>query len=127
MRLLPDTHLLMWAAEGSARLSKKASALIQDEANEVFFSAVSIWEIAIKHASGKAGFNTHPAVMRAELFSAGYREVPVTGLHAIAVGKLPELHKDPFDRLLVAQADVEGLTLITADRLLKRYPGVKGV
>lgn len=127
MRILPDTHLLLWSAEGSARLSAEARSIIISPSNQVFFSTVSIWEMAIKHASGKAGFSANPAIVRAELINAGFSELIINSAHVIAVGKLPFLHKDPFDRLLVAQAEVEGLTLLTADRFLARYPGVKRV
>ena len=127
MRFLLDTHLLLWTAEGSPRLSKHARSLISDPSSEIVFSTVSIWEMAIKNASGKADFSAHPAVVRSELINAGFVELTITSAHAIAVGKLPDFHKDPFDRMLVAQAEVEGFTLLTADRNLARYPGVKRV
>ena len=123
MRLLPDTHLLVWAAEGDARLSPNAIALLTNPANSVAFSVVSIWETTIKYGLNRADFSLHPAQLRDGLLGAGYEELQVTGQHALAVAGLPLLHRDPFDRLLLAQATVEGLTLLTADASLARYPG----
>lgn len=123
MNLLLDTHLLLWAAAGSGRLSPGARALIGDAANRVAFSAASIWEVAIKAGLGRADFRADPARLRKGLLENGYREVPVTGAHALRVLDLPPLHRDPFDRLLVAQAAAERLVLVTADRAVGAYPG----
>jgi PIN domain nuclease of toxin-antitoxin system len=122
LKLLLDTHLLLWAAAES-RLSKDAKARIDDPNAEILFSPVSIWEIAIKSKLGKPNFNIDAAVFRRELFEVGYIELPINGVHAAAVGRLPDLHKDPFDRLLIAQATVEGITLLSADEAVLSYPG----
>lgn len=123
MRLLPDTHLLVWAAGGDPRLPADAQALLTGAHHQVTFSVVSIWEAAIKYALNRADFPLDPAVLRNGLLNAGYEELQVTGEHALAVARLPLLHRDPFDRLLLAQATVEGLTLLTADPTLARYQG----
>ena len=126
MRLLLDTHLLIWAAgwpAGASPLSPAAVELIGDLQNQPLFSPVSIWEIAIKTALGRPDFAVDPRTLRRQLLDNGYDELPFNSLHAIAVGDLPLLHKDPFDRLLVAQASVEGVTLLTADLILAGYPG----
>lgn len=123
MRLLPDTHLLLWAAFEPGKVPRKAEALLNDMGNQLFFSAASIWEVAIKTARGLADFQVNAARLRMGLLQNGYAEIPVTGAHAVAVAGLPMLHKDPFDRLLVAQAGAEGLMLLTSDKILAAYPG----
>jgi PIN domain nuclease of toxin-antitoxin system len=123
VKLLPDAHLLMWAFDAPSKLSKAAAALMDDDRNELFFSPVSIWETTIKSALQKKGFNVDARALRRGLLSNGYIELPVTSEHAIAVYNLPPIHKDPFDRLLVAQATVEGITLLTADAKIAKYPG----
>jgi PIN domain nuclease of toxin-antitoxin system len=123
MNLLLDTHLLLWAAATPERLSKEASTMIQNRENRLYFSAVSIWEITIKRGLGRADFRVDPALLRRGLVENGYDELPVTSTHAIEIGRLPEMHKDPFDRMLVAQAGSEGLLLLTSDALVARYPG----
>jgi PIN domain nuclease of toxin-antitoxin system len=122
VKLLLDTHLLIWAATAPERVSKEAATLILG-ADSVYFSVINIWEIAIKAALGRPDFRVDPANLRRGLLDNSYIEIPVTGVHAIAVGGLPPIHRDPFDRMLVAQATIEGLTLITADRTLASYPG----
>ncbi len=122
MKLLLDTHLLLWAAAES-RLSKDAKARIDDPNAEILFSPVSIWEIAIKSSLGRPDFNIDAAVFRRELFEVGYTELAINGVHTAAVCRLPDLHKDPFDRLLIAQAMVEGITLLSADEAILAYPG----
>lgn len=122
MRLLLDTHLLLWAAEGSERLSATATHLIDDLDNQLFFSSASLWEVAIKYARGRSDFAVDPRLLRRRLHSHGYDEVPVTAEHAIAVNDLPPLHTDPFDRILIAQSLVEGITLLTSDRRVAQYP-----
>ncbi|WP_374660616.1 type II toxin-antitoxin system VapC family toxin [Phenylobacterium sp.] len=122
MKLLLDTHLLLWAAAG-AGLSPAATDLINDPENDVFFSAASIWEIAIKSGLGRPEFHLDASVFRRELLESGYEEVAITGSHAAAVSSLPEIHKDPFDRILIAQAMVEGVALLTADQAILSYPG----
>lgn len=123
MNLLLDTHLLIWSAGNSERLSPLARSLIEDENNQLFFSAASVWETAIKHHCARVDFPLHPAELRRGLLENGFSEIPVTGDHAVCVRALPMLHKDPFDRVLVAQAMVEGLTLLTTDSLLAQYMG----
>lgn len=114
MNLLLDTQILIWAAEESDRLSKQAADLILDPGNKLHFSAASIWEAAIKTALKRPDFTTSPAVLRRGLLDNDYTEIPVSGVHGAAVASLPALHKDPFDRLLIAQAIEEGLLLLTA-------------
>lgn len=123
MKLLLDTHLLLWAAGTPERLSSTARALLEDPLNEPLFSAASLWEITIKRGLGRADFQVDPRVLRRGLLDNGYTELPITSEHAVSVDSLPPLHKDPFDRLLVAQATVEGITLLTADELVAKYPG----
>ena len=121
MRLLLDTHLLLWTAYDSRRLSPRAAKLIGDESNDLLFSAISIAEISIKHGRGRTDFTVHPSATRKLLLEHGYEELALTGLHAEAVGGLPPIHKDPFDRMLVAQAEIEGATLLTADAAVAQY------
>ena len=121
--LLLDTHLLLWAAGQPERLSRRAKNEIDDPANEVFFSAASLWEVAIKSSLGRDDFQVEPRVLRRALIDNGYTEIPVTSEHAVTVDSLPPLHKDPFDRLLLSQAIVEGVTLLTTDSQLARYEG----
>ncbi len=123
MRLLLDTHVLLWAAGVPDRLPSEAFDLIEDPDTELIFSAVSLWEVVIKTGSGRAGFNVDARLLRRELLEHGYSELAMTGAHAVAVDLLPPVHRDPFDRMLVAQAQVEAMTLLTADRVLARYPG----
>ena len=123
MRLLPDTHLLLWLADGSPELPAGARDLMSDIDNDVVFSVASLWEVAIKFALGRPEFQVDPRVLRRGLLENGYAELTVTADHALATVLLPHIHKDPFDRLLVAQAVVEGITLLTVDATLLRYPG----
>lgn len=123
MKLLLDTHLLLWAAGDPDRLSHSARALIEDPANELIFSAASLWEIAIKRGLGRADFHVDARVLRRCLLDNGYGELPITSEHAVAIDSLPLIHKDPFDRILIAQAMVEGITLLTTDSLVAKYSG----
>ncbi len=123
MRLLLDTHILLWTIADSGRLSTAARALIGEPDNELAFSAASLWEIAIKAGQGREDFRIDVSSLRRSLFDNDYAELPMTGAHAAALGSLPPIHKDPFDRLLVAQATVERLTLVTSDRVVAKYPG----
>ena len=123
MKLLLDTQILLWAAGQPERLSTRAKRQLNDPNNELFFSAVSLWEVAIKSGLGRDDFRVEPRVLRRALLDNGYVELPVTSEHAVNVDALPPLHKDPFDRLLLAQALVEGITLLTADVQLARYRG----
>lgn len=123
MQLLLDTHLLLWAAAAPEYLSARALALIDDPANQPWFSAASLWEISIKAGSGRADFQVDGGLLRRGLLDHGWQELAITGRHALAVQGLPALHRDPFDRLLAAQAMVEGMALLTADHMLTGYPG----
>jgi len=122
MKLLLDTHLLLWAAGAPERLSDTARALLTEPTNELYFSAASLWEVAIKCSLGRSDFQVNPRVLRRNLLDNGYQELPVASAHAVSIDNLPPLHKDPFDRLLVAQATVEGITLLTSDAQVARYP-----
>jgi PIN domain nuclease of toxin-antitoxin system len=123
MRLLLDTHILIWGAVEPERLSHAARSLIESPDNELMFSAVSLWEIAIKTGRGRAEFRVDAGILRRSLFENGYAELALTGAHAAALASLPSIHKDPFDRMLVAQAIIEGVALVTADPTVARYPG----
>ena len=123
MKLLLDTHLLLWAAGRPSRLSATARKLIDAPSNELLFSAASIWEVAIKRGLGRSDFQADPRLLRRGLLDNGYAELPILSDHVVALDSLPPIHKDPFDRLLVAQATVEGITLLTVDTIVAQYPG----
>lgn len=123
MKILLDTHLLLWAAGMPERLPTPARALLERAETEPMVSAASLWEITIKSGLGRADFSVDPRLLRRGLLENGYSELDVTGAHATAVDLLPPIHKDPFDRILVAQAQIEGLTLLTTDEAVARYPG----
>jgi PIN domain nuclease of toxin-antitoxin system len=123
VKLLLDTQLLLWAAGQPERLSKTARKLLDDPGNELLFSAASLWEVAIKSSLGREDFRVEPRLLRRGLLDNGYMELPVTSQHAVGIDGLPPLHKDPFDRLLLSQALSEGITLLTTDAPLAKYPG----
>jgi PIN domain nuclease of toxin-antitoxin system len=123
MKLLLDTHLLLWAAGKPNRLPAAVRKLIDSPANELLFSAASVWEVAIKRGLGRSDFQADPRLLRRGLLDNGYTELPILSDHVVAIESLPPIHKDPFDRLLVAQATVEGITLLTADSIVAEYPG----
>jgi PIN domain nuclease of toxin-antitoxin system len=123
VKLLLDTHLLLWAAGDPDRLSKGARSLIEAPDTNLAFSVASLWEIAIKRGLGRSDFNVDPRVFRRSLLDNGYDELAIHGAHALAVDTLPPIHKDPFDRMLVAQVLVEGIILLTADETVARYGG----
>lgn len=123
MKFLLDTHVLIWAAGFPDRMSAEARAIVSDGDNELFFSAASLWEIAIKSALGRQDFAVDARLLRRGLLDNEYGELPVGSGHAVASDGLPPIHKDPFDRLLIAQSMVEGITLLTADAVLAQYPG----
>lgn len=123
MKLLLDTHLLLWAAGQPDRLPATARASLEDLGNELLFSSASLWEVAIKRGLGRDDFQVDARLLRRGLLDNGYQELPITGEHAVAVAGLPPIHKDPFDRILVAQSMIEGVLLLTADPLVAQYPG----
>jgi PIN domain nuclease of toxin-antitoxin system len=123
LKLLLDTQLLLWAAGQPDRLSAVARRHLSNRRNELHFSAASIWEVSIKNSLGRDDFRADPHVLRRGLLDNGYLELPITGQHAAHVYTLPPLHKDPFDRLLLAQAITEGITLLTTDVQVGRYKG----
>lgn len=123
MKLLLDTHLLIWAADNIERVPAAARALMTDPKNELIFSVASLWEIAIKSGLNRPDFQVSAALLRRGLIDNGYRELPILSEHAIAIDALPPIHKDPFDRMLIAQATVEGILLLTDDSTVARYPG----
>ena len=121
MNLLLDTHLLLWAAYQPGRLSSTARRMMEEPRNTLVFSAASVWEVAIKASRRPAPFGSTPTVFRRGLVDAGYVELPVNAVHASAVADLADLHRDPFDRILIAQAHVEGFVLLTADHQMAQY------
>lgn len=123
MKLLLDTHILLWAAGEPERLPAAARALIESPEHQLVFSAASLWEVTIKRGLGRPDFAADPRLLRRGLLDNGYTELPITSEHALAVDVLPQLHRDPFDRILVAQATVEGMVLVTADPVVQSYPG----
>lgn len=123
MRYLLDTQLLLWAHFHPDRLSPAAVRILARGANALYFSAGSIWEIAIKSGLGRPEFPVDANLLRSQAMHDGYEEIAILGSHALAAGGLPRIHKDPFDRLLVAQAVFEGITLLTVDAKIARYPG----
>ena len=118
MRLLIDTHILLWADERPRLIAPTLLAAMRNEANEIVVSAATIWEIAIKRAIGKLRFD-RPIV--AAVLGLGFEILPVTGAHAEHAGSLPPHHNDPFDRLIIAQAQLERMTLGTQDRRMRPY------
>jgi len=121
LNLLLDTHLLLWAAGESDRLTPDTKELLLDPSNALWFSSASLWEITIKRSLDRADFRVHPRRLWRMLLSHGYRELTISSEHAFALGALPQLHKDPFDRILIAQARVEEITLLTADSTVASY------
>ena len=118
-----DTHLLLWAAGQPDRLSATARKLIDNLENELLFSAASLWEVAIKRRLGRSDFQVDLRLLRRGLLDNSYGELPIVSDHLVATESLPSIHKDPFDRVLVAQATVEGITLLTTDSLVAQYTG----
>ena len=122
MRLLLDTHLLLWAAGSPERLPSVARELLDAPENTPIFSSASLWEVAIKSGLGRHDFRADARLLRRGLLDNGYDELAITSEHAVALDGLPPIHKDPFDRMLIAQSMVEGITLLTADPLVAQYP-----
>jgi PIN domain nuclease of toxin-antitoxin system len=123
MRLLLDTHIFLWAFLEPKRLSARARILLEDRQNGLVFSTASLWEIGIKRGLGRKEFQVDPRTLRRSMLDDGFEELPVLGQHAVAVDVLPPIHRDPFDRILIAQAMVEGITLLTADPTIAKYSG----
>ena len=123
MTLLLDTQILLWAVNQPARLPIAARTLLTNPDNDLLFSPASLWEIAIKNTLGRDDFHVEPRVLRRGLLDNGYAELPITSEHAVNIDSLPRLHKDPFDRILLAQAITEGITLLTTDVQVARYGG----
>ena len=123
MKLLLDTHLLIWAADSIERLPTGARALMANPENELLFSVASIWEVAIKCGLNRPDFQVDARMLRRGLIDNGYCELQILSEHAVAIDALPPIHKDPFDRLLIAQARVEGITLLTDDATVAQYQG----
>ena len=121
MKLLLDTHILLWAAGQPDRLSDAARVVLLDPRNSLFFSVASIWEIIIKRGIGRDDFKIDPYRLRKMLIVNGYTELPITAEHVLRVDSLPMLHKDPFDRVLVAQARSEAMQLLTVDSAVIQY------
>jgi len=121
VKLLLDTHILLWTVGQPEKLSESARTILTEPANSLFFSAASIWEIVIKLGLGRADFKVDPYRLRKMLVVHGYTELPVTAEHALKVDSLPHIHKDPFDRLLLAQARTEGMLLLTGDASIAQY------
>jgi PIN domain nuclease of toxin-antitoxin system len=122
VKLLLDTHLLLWVAGQPERVSRAARQLLEDKDNELIFSTASLWEIVIKRGLGRDDFKVNPRLLHRGLLDNGYSELPVTSEHVVAMDTLPPIHKDPFDRILVAQSLVEGVTLVTTDATVAQYP-----
>jgi len=127
MRLLIDTHILIWALEGSSRLSAKARALLRDPTHEHWVSAASVWEIAIKSSLRQLSLSRPLAELEKGILAAGFQVLNITIQHAAAVPEIDLPHNDPFDRLLLAQCEVETLRLVTADQALTNIPAVIAV
>ncbi len=123
MIILLDTQVLLWAAGVPQRLPDEARDFIRNPSNELVFSAASLWEVTIKNSLQRKDFSVDPHLLRRSLLENGYRELSITSAHAVAVDLLPLVHRDPFDRILVAQAQIERMTLLTTDSTLGRYPG----
>jgi PIN domain nuclease of toxin-antitoxin system len=121
MKILPDSHILTWFADDAPQLTDEMRDLLEDGDNELFFSAASLWELTIKRSARKADFNIDPRVLRRALLDNGFEEIPINGDHALAAEHLEPIHKDPFDRILIAQSIVEGMILLTSDKTIARY------
>jgi len=121
MIYLVDTHLLLWAALQPERLSAAATKVLEDRTSGLMFSAASMWEVAIKTSKGRPDFRVDPRLLRRALLENGYAELSISSEHAVAVANLPGHHGDPFDRIQVAQARVEGLVFLTSDSVLADY------
>ena len=120
MKLLLDTHILLWSAIN--KLPEMAQEYILDETNQLYFSPASIWEIVIKKSLNRTDFRVDPYALYNGLLDSGYNEIAITTRHTLTVSTLPDIHKDPFDRIMLAQSISEGITLLTSDAMLSNYP-----
>lgn len=123
MKLLLDTHVLLWAAGQPDRMSSTMREMLEEPRNDLVFSVVSLWEVLIKSSLRREDFQADARLLRRGLMENGYHELEIKGEHTLAVEGLPPIHKDPFDRMLVAQSIVEGILLLTADPQVAQYPG----
>lgn len=123
MKFLLDTHFILWLPIGGRGIKRTARALLDNPDNEFLFSVASVWEIALKRTRYRGTFSFDPRQIRKQLLENGYEELPVMGKHVLGMDALAPIHKNPFDRLLIAQAIVEGITLLTVDATVARYPG----
>ena len=121
--VLLDTQLLLWAAAGDEQLPDAIVTRLEDEETQPLFSAATLWETVIKAGLGRKDFTVDASMLRRGLLDNGYQELPITSAHTLGVGKLPNLHRDPFDRILAAQANEEGVELLTTNKTLAAYPG----
>jgi PIN domain nuclease of toxin-antitoxin system len=119
VRLLLDTHVLIWWLSDDRKLTKEARRIIAEPHNDVFVSAASVWEVAIKAALGRIDVDLED--FADEIVKSGFRPLPIGFEHAVTIGRLPAIHRDPFDRMLVAQSRVEELRLLSHDRVFVRY------
>ncbi|CBW76001.1 Hypothetical cytosolic protein [Mycetohabitans rhizoxinica HKI 454] len=124
MKVLLDTHLILWAAADAPELPAAARALLDDPACTPLFSVASLWEIVIKRGLARADFQVEPRVLRRSLLDVGYEELPIVTAHALELEHLPPIHRDPFDRILIAQAVAEGVPLVTHDAMIAKYPSL---
>jgi PIN domain nuclease of toxin-antitoxin system len=123
VKVLLDTQLLLWAAGQPERLPVAARRIIDDDRNQLMFSAASLWEVAIRSGLGREDFRADARLLRRGLLDNGYGELAIGGDHAVAITNLPAIHRDPFDRMLIAQSAVEGILLLTADPIVAQYAG----
>jgi PIN domain nuclease of toxin-antitoxin system len=121
MKILLDTHLLVWLAAQTSRLPVSARAVVEDPKASLFFSSASLWELMIKRALGRGGIPVHPRVLHGALLENEFHELAVTSAHALQTQHLPLIHKDPFDRILIVQAKAEGMVLVTSDETVGLY------
>jgi len=123
MRFLLDTQFVLWVPIDDPHISSQARSILINPANQFVFSVSSIWEIAIKRGLQRQDFLFDPREIRRLMIENGYEELTIQSHHAVSVDSLAPIHKDPFDRILIAQAMVEGIILLTADPVIARYPG----
>jgi PIN domain nuclease of toxin-antitoxin system len=121
VNFLLDTHILIWAAISPHKISPELASLLSDPSNHLYFSSASIWEVSIKESLGKKDFHVSSNKLHDGLVENGYKEIKISALHAMGVIKLPFIHRDPFDRILVATAIWENMPLLTNDSTLSPY------